>query len=158
VNVALDEPDEYVDFMVKYKDWVSIRRLGIRSSTTPQEVVYHLAGIRTAMEGKMYPLLGIKTDVLDSFADNATRGLKKKDLPQIVAKIESAEARQAINASSNETLAPLARIYLLNKLITNAGLDTGIGQLAMSKVFPELKPPKLPPGVGRKKKAKIDEV
>jgi len=147
----VDEPDEYVDFMAKYKDWISIRRFGIRPNTTPQEVVYHLAGIRATMEGKMYPLLGIKTGVLDTFADGATQGLKKKDLPQIVAKLESQEAKQAISASSTETLAPLAKVYLLNKLITNVGLETGIGQLSMSKIFPELKPPKMPP-VGRKKK------
>ncbi len=147
----MDEPDEYVDFMAKYKGWISIRKLGVRSYTTPQEVVYHLAGIRTTVEGKMYPLLGIKTDVLDTFAESATHGLKKKDLPQIVAKLESPEAKQAITASSTETLAPLAKVYLLNKLITNAGLVTGIGQLTMSKIFPELKPPKMPLG-GRKKK------
>lgn len=150
--MPLDEPDEYVDFMVKYRDWISIKRLGIRTSTTPQEVVYHLAGIRAAMESKMYPLLGIKTDILDSFAESATNGLKKKDLPQIVAKLDSPDAKQALVASSTETLAPLAKVYLLNKLISNVGLDTGLNQLAMSKIFPELKPPKMPPGAGRKKK------
>jgi hypothetical protein len=153
--VNVDEPDEYVDFMVKYKGWISIKRLGIRPDTTPQEVVYHLAGIRASMEGKMYPLLGIKTSVLDAFADSATLGLKKRDLPQIVAKLESPEAKQVITESSTETLAPLAKVYLLNKLITNTGLETGIGQLTMSKIYPELKPPKMPP-VGRKKKTVIE--
>ncbi len=147
----VEEPDEYIDFMAKYKEWISIRRLGIRANTTPQEVVYHLAGIRTTVEGKMYPLLGIKTDVLDSFANSATQGLKKKDLPQVMEKLDSPEAKQAITASSSETLAPLAKIYLLNKLITNVGLETGIGQLGMSKIFPELKPPKMPRGAGKKK-------
>ena len=149
--MALDEPDEYVDFMAKYKDWISFKRLGIRPNTTPQEVVYHLAGIRTVAESRMYPLLGIKTEVLDSYAESATQGLKKRDLPQVVARLDSPEAKQAIVASSNETLAPLAKVYLLNKLITNVGLETGINQPAMSKVFPELKPPKMPLG-GRKKK------
>jgi hypothetical protein len=156
--VILDEPDEYVDFMVKYKDWISIRRLGIRPNTTPQEVVYHLAGIRSTIDSKAYNLLGIKTSILDSFAKNSTQGLKKKttDLSMALTKIDSPEAKSAIAEScTNETLAPLAKSYLLNKIITEVGFDTGIGQLAMSKVYPELKPPKMPP-MGRKKKAEIE--
>ena len=26
----MDDPSEYIDFMAKYKDWISIKRLGIR--------------------------------------------------------------------------------------------------------------------------------
>jgi hypothetical protein len=150
----LDEPDEYVDFMAKYKEWISIRRLGIRANTTPQEVVYHLAGIRTTIDSKSLPLLGIRVGVLDSFATSATQGLKKKaaDLSIAVAKLDSPEARRALDDScGNKTLVPIAKAYLLNKIISNLGFETGVGQLSMSKIFPELKPPKAP-GMGRKKK------
>lgn len=151
----MDEPDEYIDFMAKYKEWVSIRRLGIREKTTPQEVVYHLAGIRTTIDSKALPLLGIKGGILDTFAKSATSGLKKKatDLSIAVAKLDSPEAKKAIDDScDNKVLIPIAKAYLLNKIIGNVGYYTGVDQLAMSKIFPELKPPKAP-GMGRKKKA-----
>jgi hypothetical protein len=156
----LEEPDQYVDFMAKYKEWISIRRLGIREKTTPQEVVYHLAGIRTVIDSKALPLLGIKSGVLDAFAKNATEGLKKKvpDLSIAVAKLDSADAKKAIDDScENKTLIPIAKSYLLNKIISSVGFETGVDQLAMSKIFPELKPPKAP-GMGRKKKAVDPEV
>jgi Protein of unknown function (DUF2666) len=151
----LEEPDEYIDFMAKYKEWISIRRLGIREKTTPQEVVYHLAGIRTVIDAKALPLLGIKGSLLDSFAKSVTEGLKKKaaDLSVAVAKLDSPDAKKAIDDScDNKVLTPIAKAYLLNKIISNLGFETGVDQLSMSKIFPELKPPKAP-GMGRKKKA-----
>ncbi|MGH2638311.1 MAG: DUF2666 family protein, partial [Rhabdochlamydiaceae bacterium] len=42
----MEDPSEYVDFMVKYKDWISIKRLVIRPDTKPQEIAFALAGIR----------------------------------------------------------------------------------------------------------------
>ncbi len=151
----MDEPDQYIDFMAKYRDWVSIRRMGIRANTTPQEVVYHLAGIRTTIDSKAFGLLGIKTSVLDAFVSSATSGLKKKvtDLSTAVQKLDSTEAKKALDDScENKTLLPLAKAYALNKLVGSLGFETGIDQLSMSKIFPELKPPKMP-GMGRKKKA-----
>jgi hypothetical protein len=149
----MDEPDEYIDFMAKYKDWISFRRLGIRPNTTPQEVVYHLAGIRTTIDGKACSLLGIKVSTLDSFAKSATSGLKKKDLATAVAKIDSPEGKAAIDAScENKDITSLAKAYLLNKIITELGLFTGVDQKEMSTIWKELKPPKAP-GMGRKKKA-----
>ncbi|MFI5412342.1 MAG: DUF2666 family protein [Candidatus Micrarchaeales archaeon] len=150
----MDDVEEYADFMVKYKEWVSIRKLGIRSYTTPQDVVFHLAGIRTVIDTHATALLGIKTSVLDAFAKAATSGLKKKDISLAVAKLDSPEAKKAITDScaSNSALEPMAKSYLLNKIITELGLLTGVDQLAMCKIFPELKPPKIP-GMGRKKKA-----
>ncbi len=150
----MDDVDEYADFMVKYKSWITIRKLGIREHTTPQDVAFHLAGIRTVIDSHASALLGIKTSLLDAFATSATSGLKKKDLAQAVAKLDSSEAKKAITDSciSNSALEPIAKAYLLNKIITELGLLTGIDQLAMCKIFPELKPPKIP-GMGRKKKA-----
>ncbi len=149
----MEEPEEYVDFMIKYKDWISIKRLGIRPNTTPQEVVFHLAGIRNLIDSRACKLLGIKTETLDSFASSVTSGMKKSELSIAVAKLDSKESKAAIDSScENKDLIPLAKAYLLNKIITELGLVTGVDQLAMSKIWKELKPPKFP-GMGRKKKA-----
>ncbi len=149
----MDEPDEYIDFMAKYKNWVSFKRLGIRASTTPQEVVFHLAGIRATIDNRACALLGIKTGTLDAFATSAVSGLKKKDIGIAVAKIDSSEAKAAIDAScENKDTIPLAKAYLLNKIITELGMVTGVDQKEMSKIWKELKAPKVP-GMGRKKKA-----
>ncbi len=152
----MEEPDEYIDFMAKYKEWIAIRRLGIRPGTTPQEIVYHMAGIRNTIDSKAYAVLGINTGVLDKFADDATSGVRKGSagLAAVAAKIGDAAARQAAgDACADKKLEPLAEIYLLGKMITNLGYDTSINQSVMSKVFPELKPPKQLKTAGRKKKS-----
>ncbi|MCW6159578.1 MAG: DUF2666 family protein [Candidatus Micrarchaeales archaeon] len=136
------EADEYIDFMVKYKDWIAIKRMGIREATRPEEIVFHLAGIRRAIDAKSYGILGIKTAVLDSYANEATKGLKKNanSLAAVAQKFGESGAKSAIDqACDNKDLKPLAEIYLLGKMITNTGYDTSINQEAMSKIWKELK-------------------
>ncbi len=84
----MDEPDEYVDFMVKYGDWVAFKRMGIREGTPPEEVAFHISGIKYTIDGKICKLLGIDTDALDSYADQVTAG-KRKGYPDLSKAIES---------------------------------------------------------------------
>jgi Protein of unknown function (DUF2666). len=153
--IFVDDPTEYIEFMAKYKDWISIRKLGIREHTKPEEVVFHMAGIRTTIDGKMFKFLGINTEMLDRFAETATANAKKnyQSLGQIISSMSGKDAKAAIEqACTNKVVAPLAENYLLNKLITNMKFDTGISQLEMSKIFPELKPPRAPGRMGKGKK------
>ena len=69
----MDEPEEYIDFMAKYKDWVSIKRIGIRPETRPEEVVHYLAGVRTTIDVKSYPMLKINTQMLDQQAERSAQ-------------------------------------------------------------------------------------
>ncbi|EQD51157.1 hypothetical protein B2A_07015 [mine drainage metagenome] len=151
----MDDPSEYVDFMVKYKDWVAIKRLGIRGQTRPEEVVFHLAGIRNSIDNRAFKLLGINTEKLDSLASAIVQGkkgnysalgeaLKELDKRDIKAQIEG--------ACPDAKLAKIAGIYTLNRIMLNNGFDSTINQEMLSKVFPDLKV-KLPPGAKRKKKA-----
>lgn len=151
----MDEPEEYIDFMAKYGDWISIKRLGIRGTTRREEVVHHLAGIRSAIEGRSYPLLGIKTDALDQYASRVCSGMRKSygSLSSAISKLDSQEARRAIADSCEKGLAPIAEAYLLGKVVTDIGYDTGINQITMSKLFPGLKLPKAP-GMKRAKKSR----
>lgn len=149
----MDEPEEYVDFMVKYKDWIAIKRLGIRSGTKPEEVVYHMAGIRSTMDGKSYPMLGIKTNILDEHAKKLCAGMKKSyaSLASALNLISSTDTKKILEQSCTKELAPIAETYLLAKITTTIGFDTGINQTLMSKIFRDLKAPK---ALGRVGKAK----
>lgn len=149
-----DKPEEYVEFMARYKDWVAVKRMAIYPDTKPEEVVFHLAGVRSAIDGRMFKLLGVKTEAIDAFADSKTASMRSgySSLAQVMQHADSAEAKATLDAAcENKTLVPFAKTYLLNRLITSLKVDTAISQQAMSKAFPYLKPPKVP---GRKPKAK----
>ncbi len=153
------EAEEYVDFMVKYKDWIALKRMGIRETTKPEEIVFHLAGIRRVIDNKSYGLLGIKTQVLDAYANAATAGLRKNanSLATVAQKFGESDAKGAIDqACDNKNLKPLAEIYLLSKMVTNTGYDTSINQEAMSKIWKELKVKKPRGRLGSKAKPTVD--
>ncbi len=152
-----DKPEEYIDFSAKYQEWVAIKRLGILPTTKPEEIAYHLAGIRSSIDGKMFGILGINVESLDSYASEAAKSLKKgvPSMPEIALIIEKKESKAIIaSACPSATLAPFAKTYLLNKLITEAGIETSLSQLALSKAFKELKPPKAPGRFGKGLKPK----
>ena len=90
----MDDPSEYIDFMAKYKDWISIKRLGITPNTKPEEVVFHMAGIRNTIDLKAFPLLGIKTGPLDAAAGRLTEGKKRNfaDLGGAISGLGGADA------------------------------------------------------------------
>ncbi|MDE1811064.1 MAG: DUF2666 family protein [Candidatus Micrarchaeota archaeon] len=150
----MDEPEEYVDFLAKYGNWISIKRLGIRPDTKPEAVAHHLAGISATAGAKSYSYLGIDTSSLDTAATGITAGMRKSydSLSQAVSKMAQPATKSAVAAACKDPkLAPVAEAYLLNKIITGVGYDTSVNQLTMSKIFPDLKPPKKP--LGRKAKA-----
>lgn len=154
----MDEPDQYIDFMAKYKDWVAIKRIGIRPDTKPEEIAFYLAGVRATADKRSYQILGIKTEPIDNFVKQATSGLGKKaeSLVTVMGQYKSSDAKSAIEQaiSGNSDLKQFAEAYLLNSLIAAVGFDTAISQVAMSKVWKNLKLPKPKgrmPGSGKKK-------
>lgn len=151
-----DEPSEYIDFMVKYKDWIAIKRLGIRESTKPQEIVMHLANIRSSMDNRTYKILGINTDMLDEIS--AKVSMEKKSgydsISSVFKELDSPETKNKIKeACPSETLFKVAQIYVLNKSMEEMKYNTSVKPELLAKLFPELKS-SLPRGMGRKKKAK----
>ncbi|MGI0100949.1 MAG: DUF2666 family protein [Candidatus Micrarchaeaceae archaeon] len=147
----MDEPEEYIDFMAKYKDWVSIKRLGIRADTKPEEIVHYLAGVRSTADSKGYSFLAIKTAVLDEHAKNICAGMRKNysSLSSALAKMDSQDTKKAISESCGKELTPLAEAYLIGRIMANIGYDSGINQQTMSKIYPNLKVKK---GLGRSAK------
>lgn len=153
-NDYMDEPGEYVDFMAKYKDWVAIKRLGIRPETKPEEVVFHLANVRSLMDTKMYSFLGINTEALDKVAEQISSGKGRgyASLADAVKELERPDVKKAaFEACQNKAASKLAETYILNKVINNMNFDTAISPATLTKLYPDVKL-KLPPGVGRKKK------
>jgi hypothetical protein len=153
----LDEPEEYIDFMAKYKDWVSIKRIGIRPDTKPEAVVQYLAGVRTTIDAKSFPMLQIKTSMLDEHAKGMCEGLRKnyESLATAMGKMGSSETKKVIAESSTEELQPIAEIYLLGKVMSTIGYDTSINQVIMAKIYPDLKVKKpLGRANGKKEKGK----
>ncbi len=153
-----DEPSEYVDFMVKYKGWLAIKRLGIREHTTPQEVVMHLSSIRGAIDSRMYKMLGIDTDSIDTLAAELTSGKKGPEaIGDSIRAAEQAPIKGRISAAcSTSTATRIAQIYLANKILFNLNVDVSLTPAIMAKLYPELKL-STPKGVGvpgRKKKPK----
>ncbi len=150
----MDEPEEYIDFMAKYRDWVSIKRIGIRPDTKPEEVVHYLAGIRATIDSKAFPMLGIKTAALDQYAERLSAGMKKNygSLSGALSKMDVKETKSILVESCSKELVPVAEIYLLGKVISNLGFDTSINQKVISKIFPGIKTPKPLGRAGKQKK------
>ena len=147
VHSVEDKPDEFVDFSVKYKEWVAIRRLAITSATKPEEIAYHLAGIRSSIDSKMFQILGIDVGMIEKYAKDATSGMRSgfPSLLEAMKLVEQPDAKKIIaDACPSPTLKPFARTYMLNRLIASVGVDTSLSQLALSKTFKYLKPPKAP--------------
>lgn len=149
----MEDPEEYVDFLAKYKDWISIKRLGIRPETKPEEVVFHMAGIRNTIDAKAFPILGIRTASLDAAAAKLTEGKRKSFalLSEAVNGLAGVDAKRAVEEACAERkeLAPLAWAYLLGRVLNNLEYDASINQKMMSKIFPNLKVKK---PLGRQKK------
>ncbi len=150
----MEDPEEYVDFLAKYKEWVSIKRMGIRPNTRPEEIVFHLAAIRNTIDAKAFPILGIKTAPLDVEAARLTQGKRKSfaSLSEAIAAMSGSESKRAVEEACSEKreLSPIAWEYLLGKVLNSLEYDASINQKTISKIFPDLKVKK---PLGRQKKS-----
>ncbi len=156
----MDDPDQYIDFMAKYKDWISIKRMGIRPNTRPEEVVFHMAGIRNTIDAKAFGFLGINIGIIDNIAASATQGKKKSytSLSECILNLNNPETKRVLEQSCGEKkeLVPIAEIYLIGKVLTNLNFDASISQLALSKIYKDLKIKKPRGRVGGKGKEESD--
>jgi hypothetical protein len=137
----VDEPENYIDFMVKYKDWVSINRQELDQNTKPEEISFLLNNIRLSVELKYYSFLGLDLAKLDSFAAKATSGLKGySDAGKALDFISSSEGKKELLAScADSKMKKVAESYLEHKIIEKLGIKTHIDSKEMFKLFPGLK-------------------
>jgi len=137
----MDEPAQYIDFMVKYKDWISISRQELDDNTKPEEIAFLLNNIRTSAELKYYTFLGIDLPKLDSFAAKATSGLKGyDDAAKALSQISGGEGKKELAAACQDPkLKKVAESYLAAKVIERLGIKTHIDANEMFKIYPDLK-------------------
>ncbi|MEM0107049.1 MAG: DUF2666 family protein [Candidatus Micrarchaeaceae archaeon] len=148
----MEEPEEYIDFMAKYKDWISVKRMQIREITKPEEIAFHLASINKTINGKVYKLIGIDTKILDEIANKLKNRRKIAALADAVKKVDEESTKKAIeSACTAKTLEPIARSYLLNKILSNVGFNSELTPEILTKIYPETKL-KLPAMRGRRAK------
>ena len=137
----MDEPEQYIDFMVKYKNWVSINRQELDDNTKPEEIAFLLNNIRMSAESKYYTFLGIDLAKLDSFASKAASNLKGyEDAAKALSQISSSEGKRELAASLQDTkLKKVAESYLAARIIEKLGIKTHIDAKDMFKIYPDLK-------------------
>ncbi|MDE1850767.1 MAG: DUF2666 family protein [Candidatus Micrarchaeota archaeon] len=142
-----------VDFMVKYGTWISIKKMSINEKTKPEEVVMHLASIRTTIDRKAFELLGIDVKSLDDLAATFTAGKRKNygALGEILADFGKRDTKEAVEKAINgkEELKTIASTYLFRSIVKGLGFDFDVNPEVLQKAYPELKIPK-PPGRQRK--------
>jgi len=141
----MDEPSEYIDFMARYRDWISIKRIGIREGTKPEEVSLYLASVKTSIEPKLYKFLDIDIEALDRLAADLTKGMRKgyDSLPSVIPKLKEKEVRDALaKACKNPDVSKIAEAYLFGRILSNLGIEAFATPESIVKVFPELKIPK----------------
>lgn len=148
-----DIQSESIDFFAKYKDWTVVKRMTIRPDTKPEEISFHLAGIRQTLDKKAFFFLGIDMQKLDDYATNLTAGKRKSfsDLAESVGKLASAEAKAAVKdaCGGKPEHSEIASAYLLRQVAQKLGFDVDVNQLMLSKVYKDLKIKK---PLGRQKK------
>ncbi len=162
------DDQESIDFFARYKDWVVVKRMAIRPDTKPEEIAFHLAGIRQTLDKKAYSFLGIDTQKLDTYAASLTSGKKKNynDLAEVIAKLGSKEAKNVVREAcgakgeasdsslavkspdgletindhgTKKDLSDVTSTYLLRKAFQNLGFDVDVNQEMLSKIYNELK-------------------
>ncbi|MEM4066442.1 MAG: DUF2666 family protein [Candidatus Micrarchaeaceae archaeon] len=142
-----------IDFIAKYKDWVAIKKMSIFEDTKPEEVAFHLAGIRQRIDVKAFEILGIDIASLDAYAAKLTNGMRKSyaNLAEAMQQLGSSEAKAAVSAATKgkPELEQVAAIYLLRKVVQDLGFDFDVSQEMLAKAYPDLKIPK---PLGRHKK------
>jgi len=137
----MDEPDQYIDFMVKYKDWISISRQELGEGTRPEEISFLLNNIRMSAELKYYTFLGIDLARLDSFAASAAAGLKGyDDAGKALSQISGSAGKGEVAAAcADPKLKKVAESYLAARIIERLGIKTHIDATEMFKIYPGLK-------------------
>ncbi|MGC8479269.1 MAG: DUF2666 family protein [Candidatus Micrarchaeia archaeon] len=140
------EDSDSIEFVAKYKNWISIRKTKIHPDTGNEEIAFALAGIRQSVDKKAFEFLDIDTNSLDAYAEKLASSSKRSiaGFAEALLKFSTPETRSAIEKASEKKPEHegFARVYLIRKIAQLLGLDFDVSQEAISKIYPKLKPPK----------------
>jgi len=149
-----DISKEQVLFLAKYKDWVTVKKMTIDATTTPQEVAGGLAGINATMIRKAYDFVGVNKEAIDAYAQVVCKGKRKgfAGLAEALQSIRPGELKaELLKSCKEEKFLPFAESYFLRCVLVALGMKTEVGTDDLTKVFPELKFPKPRGNFGKKK-------
>ena len=116
--------DEKIEFLAKYKDWVSVKRLSITDQTKPKEVVYILGAIWATIEDKLDRYLteaGVDKAQLDSQAEKIAQELGKK-------------VTVSLKGVDDELSKEVAKIYVIRKAMELANWPIQINTQKLLKL------------------------
>jgi len=133
-----------IAFSAKYKDWISIKKMGIDDKTAAPEVVHMLSRVCESISRKAFDLSGINRAKIDEYVISLVKGKRKgySSLAEIFGGIKQSEVREVLLSASSKQLLPIAEAYFMRKLITGVGYELETGTEMLSKIYPELKLPK----------------
>ena len=97
--------DEKIEFLAKYKDWVSVKRLTIDERARPKDIVYILGAIWATIEEKMGRYLveaGVDKSLLDKQAEKIAEELGKR-------------VTVSVRGVDDELCKEVAKIYVIRK-------------------------------------------
>jgi hypothetical protein len=97
--------DEKIEFLAKYKDWLSVKRLNIDDTTRPKDIVYILGAIWGTVEEKLERYLvesGVDKTQLDAQAEKIAKELGKR-------------VTVSLKGVDDELSKEVAKIYVIRK-------------------------------------------
>lgn len=150
-----DMNNDQVIFIVKNKDWVSIKKLLIDEHVKPEDVSLILAQIQKTINEKSFLYAGINTEKIDEIVENYAKG-KRKGIASLAETLSSIKTpnlkKELVPACETDKHYPLAEQYFISKLAQAVGYCAHPNTDILQKIYPNLKITKPRGNYGKKKK------
>lgn len=122
--------EDFIGFMGKYKEWVSIKKLGLEK-VQDYEVSGILSGVNHSIVNKAFDFAGVnKNDVL---VDSVVKG-KRKSYNNLAATLKELEPKLTKGPED---------VYLICKVFENLGYKPYASPGMLTEAYPNIKPPKV---------------
>jgi len=133
-----------ITFAARFRDWIAIKKMSIDEKTRPEEVAALLSGITATIDCKSFEFAGVKTEIIDAYAEALTKGKRKAygALAEIFSQIKPGELKAKLVEASDEQKQWLAESYFMRRLLSNLGFRAWIDAEDLQKAYPDLKIPK----------------
>ncbi|MFH1785971.1 MAG: DUF2666 family protein [Candidatus Micrarchaeota archaeon] len=133
---ANEKIEDFIGFMGKYNEWVSVKKLGIEK-VQDYEVSAILSGVNHSIVNKAFEFAGINKD--DTLVENVTKG-KRKAYTNLLVALKELEPKLTNGPED---------AYLICKVFETIGYKPYASPGMLTDAHPDIKPPKVK---GRKPK------
>ncbi|MCL5007898.1 MAG: DUF2666 family protein [Candidatus Marsarchaeota archaeon] len=122
----MDLYGRYIEFEVRYRGRERSLKLAIDDSTEDKAVSKHLISINDWIDSNVYDIIGIDTASLDRIAAKRSESAEAKSRPfsYLANFISGKDAKAAIVSAckGNDKHVPIARSYLIGRMLSNMGV------------------------------------